>query len=101
MLRTKLRFSAAYHPQTDGQTEVVNWSFGNLLRYLVGDNLTTWDLVIPRAEFAYNASANRTSGMSPFEVAHGLVPRKILDLVPIVLCIRASEDGVAFAQHVS
>ena len=67
----------------------------------MGDNLTTWDLVIPRGEFAFNASANRTTRMSPFEVAHGLVPRKPLDLVPVDPHIRASEDGVAFAKHVS
>jgi Integrase zinc binding domain/Integrase core domain len=101
MLGTKLKFSTAYHPQTDGQTEVVNRSLGNLLRSLVGDNLTTWDLVIPHAEFAYNSSANRTTGMSPFEIAHGLVPRKPLDLVPVDPHVRASEDGVAFARHVS
>ena len=39
--------------------------------------------------------------MSLFKVAHGLVPRKPLDLVPVDPNIRASEDGVAFAQHVS
>ena len=38
--------------------------------------------------------------MSPFEIAHGLLPHKPLNLVP-VYHIRASEDGVAFAQHVS
>ena len=101
MLGTKLKFSTAYHRQIYGLTEVVNRSLGNLLRSLVGDNLTTWDLVIPCAEFAYNAWANRTTGMSPFEVAHGLVPRKPVDLVPLDPHIRASEDGVAFAQHVS
>ena len=101
MLGTKLRFFMAYHLQTDGQTEVVNRSLGNLLQSLVGDNLITWDLVILRGKFAYNASANRTIGMSPFEVAHVLVPRKPLDLVPVDLHIRASKDGVAFAQHVS
>ena len=101
MLGIKLRFSTAYHPQTDGQMEVVNWSLGNLLRSLVGDNLTTWDLFIPHVEFAYNTLANRTTSMSPFEVAHGLVPRKPLDLVPVDPHIRASDDGVAFAQYVS
>jgi len=36
----------------DDQTKVVNQSLGDLLRCLVGERLTTWDTVLPVAEFA-------------------------------------------------
>ena len=36
-LDNRLQFSSSYHPQTDGQTEVVHRSLGNLQRCLVGD----------------------------------------------------------------
>jgi len=48
--------------QTDAQTKVVNWSLGHLLRCLVGERLSTWDLVLPMAKFAYNSSIYRSTG---------------------------------------
>ena len=48
-LRTELKFSSTHHPQTDGQTKVVNRSLGNLLRCLVGDKPKGWDLIQPQA----------------------------------------------------
>ncbi len=54
----KLMFSTAFHPQTDGQIEVVNRSFGNLLRCLVGKANKNWDLILPTVQLAYNSSAN-------------------------------------------
>ena len=43
LANTTLNFSSAYHPQTDGQIEVVNRSLGNLLQSLVSDHLKSWD----------------------------------------------------------
>ena len=40
-LGTTLQLSSSYHPQIDGQTEVVNQSLGNLVRSFVG-NLNDW-----------------------------------------------------------
>ena len=54
LLGTKLLFSTAYHPQTDGQTEVTNRTLTTLLRSLVSKTLKDWDLKLPHVEFAYN-----------------------------------------------
>ena len=45
-LGTNLIFSSSYHPQIDGQTEVVNRSLGNILRSLVYEHPKQWDLVL-------------------------------------------------------
>lgn len=46
LLRTSLYMSTAYHPQFDGQTEVVNRSLGDMLHCLAGDNIKTLDNVL-------------------------------------------------------
>ena len=70
-LNTKLKYSAAYHPQTDGQTEVVNRTIGNLLRCLIQDYQSSWDELLPIIEFAYNCLPNRSTKLSPFHVVYG------------------------------
>lgn len=100
LLNTKLKFSSAFHLQTDGQTEEVNRSLGNLLRCLVSDHVGSWDQVLPMAEFAYNSSVNRSTGRSPFEIVTGLLPRKPIDLVPLPIQARPSAKAEAFSQHI-
>jgi hypothetical protein len=53
-LEIQLLFSLSSHPQTDGQTEVVNRSLGNLLRVLIKKNTKSWEECIPHADFTYN-----------------------------------------------
>jgi hypothetical protein len=56
---TNLSFISAYHPQTNGHTEVVNRSVGDLLRSLVAEHHSQWDQILPQEEFSYNESPNR------------------------------------------
>lgn len=94
----QVEFSSAYHPQTDGQTEVVNQTLGNLLRCLVGEQVRSWDSVLPTAEFAYNSSVNRSIGIRPSEVVLGYKPRMPIDLTPISSMRRPSTSVDSFAQ---
>ena len=48
-LGTRLNFSTAYHPQTDGQTERVNQILEDMLRACVLDFGGSWDKNLPYA----------------------------------------------------
>nr|GEZ26900.1 hypothetical protein [Tanacetum cinerariifolium] len=43
-LKVKLKISTAYHPQTDGQTSVVNRSLGCYLRGMCGEKPEEWEV---------------------------------------------------------
>ena len=68
---TKLDFSSAYHPQTDGQTERVNQIMEDMLRACVLTYGKDWEQSLPYAEFSYNNSYQTSLGMSPFEALYG------------------------------
>jgi hypothetical protein len=91
-LGIKLLFSSSSHPQTDGQTEVVNQSLGNLLRVLIKKNPKSWEECIPHAEFAYNRAKHRITKRSPFEIVYGFNPPTALDLLPLPLHERVNMD---------
>ncbi|RVW67492.1 Transposon Ty3-I Gag-Pol polyprotein [Vitis vinifera] len=66
-LGTKLSFSTAFHPQTDGQSERVIQVLEDLLRACILDLQGNWDDHLPLVEFAYNNSFQASIGMAPFE----------------------------------
>jgi hypothetical protein len=66
-LGTKILFSTTCHPQTDGQTEVVNRTLSTMLRVVLKKNIKMWEDCLPHVEFAYNRSLNCTTKMCPFQ----------------------------------
>ena len=68
---TKLTFSTAYHPQTDGQFEHTIQTFEDMLRACVLDLGGKWDSHLRLIEFAYNNSYHSSIGMAPFESLYG------------------------------
>ena len=68
---TRLNFSTAFHPQTDGQSERVIQVLEDMLRGYVLDFSGSWDRYIPLMEFAYNNSYQSSIGMAPYEALYG------------------------------
>jgi hypothetical protein len=60
-LGTKLLFSTTCHPQTDGQTEVVNRTLSIVLRCMIKTNLREWEDYLPHVEFAYDRVVHSTT----------------------------------------
>ena len=69
-LGTKLTFSTAYHPQTDGQSERTIQILEEMLRGCVLDFSGTCERHLPLVELAYNNSFQSSIRKAPFEALY-------------------------------
>jgi len=67
---TRLSFSTAFHPQSQGQVERVNQVLEYMLRACVISFGKKWEESLPYAEFSYNNSYQASLKMAPFEVLY-------------------------------
>ncbi|WVZ49479.1 hypothetical protein U9M48_000837 [Paspalum notatum var. saurae] len=82
MAAVTLRMSTAFHPQTDGQTEVVNKVIAMYLRCVTGDRPCAWLDWLPWAEYCYNTLYHSALRATPFEVVYGWPPPPMLPNQP-------------------
>jgi hypothetical protein len=67
----ELKFSTAFHPQTDSQSERMNQILENMLRAYVLEFKGSWVQYLPLIEFAYNNSYQMTIEMLSCEAHNG------------------------------
>ena len=79
---TQLKFSTAYHPQTQGVVERMNAVVGQMLRCTLHENRKgSWDSLLPSIEMTINALPNSSTGYSPFFLNFGYHPTMPIDLL--------------------
>lgn len=78
---TKLKKSTTFHPQIDGQTEVVNRTMIHLLRGYCSKHPKLWDVHLHYIHYAYNQAKHSTTQTSPFEACLGYLPKSPLDFI--------------------
>ena len=100
-LGTKLLFSTTCHPQTDGQTEVVNRTLSTMLRAVLKKNLKMWEECLPHIEFAYNRSMHSTTKMCPFQIVYGYIPTAPIDLFSLDAEDEPHIDALAHVDHMT
>lgn len=69
-----------------------------MLRCLTKDHGTTWDTILPHAEFSYNDFVNISIGLSPFQIVYGTHPMGVLELRDVKNLDRRSAQGDNFAE---
>ena len=67
LIGTSLRYSTAYHPQTQGVVERMNAVVGQMLRCLIHeDRVGNWDSYLTTVEMTINSYPNSSIGYNPF-----------------------------------
>jgi hypothetical protein len=78
---TKLKKSTTFHPQTDGQTKVVNRTIVHLLHGYCSKHPKLLDEHLHYIQHAYNWDKHSSTQTSPFEACFGYFPKYPLDFI--------------------
>lgn len=79
---TKLCHSSTYHPQSDGQSEVLNRTLEHYLQCFIAEKPNNWATLLHWAEWWYNTTFHSTIKITPFQAVYGSPPPSIHHYMP-------------------
>ncbi|WMV37420.1 hypothetical protein MTR67_030805, partial [Solanum verrucosum] len=82
-LRTRVKLSTTFHPQTNGKVERTIQTLEDMLRAFVIDFKGNCDDHLPLIEFAYNNRYHLSICMAPFEAFYGRRCRSLISLFEV------------------
>lgn len=71
LMDTKLQMSSDYHPETDGQSEILNRCVETYLCCSASERSKGWSKWLAWVEFCYNIGFQSGTDTTPFEVVYG------------------------------
>jgi hypothetical protein len=99
LLKTRLALSTSRHPQTDGQTEVMNQHLETMLRAYVQADQRDWASWLDILQFAYNNAVHSSHKETPAELLLGYKPRTPLDFL-VESGLTASNNHIQKIYHI-
>jgi hypothetical protein len=93
-LDTNITKSTTFHPQTNGQTEVVNPMIIHILCMYNSKNPHTLDVSLPYVQQSYNRAIHSSTDHNPFQVGLGFQPLGPMD---VALPIEATQEESSHA----
>ena len=88
----RLQMSSSYHPQSDGQTEVLNRCLENYLRCYACAQPKSWVRWVPLGEWWYNTTFHTATKTTPYQAVYGIAPPTLLSYVPGTTRVQAVDD---------
>ncbi|KAK4283600.1 hypothetical protein QN277_000533 [Acacia crassicarpa] len=106
VLKIDQKLSSSYHPQTDGQTEVLNHCLETYLRCMCWEFPKDWAKWLPLAEWWYNTTYHSATKVTPHELLYGQKPALYSPYLPRSVVVDAvdrsfvaREGALLVAKH--
>ena len=100
----KRALTTAYHPQANGQTEIMNQTLEISLRAYIGPDQDDWTSSLDGLALSYNSTPHTATGFTPAYLLRGYVPTTELSLIHWLESIpcptnQTSENGTNLSDN--